>query len=76
MTILTRVDHYAGPIPAEFDRIPAVLKDRPQWVLWRGVDKVDKKTGELRGYPETLSLHCSEITQHPCGNETPDDHHA
>ena len=29
----------------------------------------------LRGYPETLSLHCYEITQHPCGNETPDDHH-
>jgi len=29
----------------------------------------------LRDYPETLSLHCSEITQLPCGNETPDDHH-
>ena len=28
----------------------------------------------VRGYPETLSLHCHEITQHPCGNETPDDY--
>ena len=28
----------------------------------------------LRGYPETLSLHYYKITQHPCGDETPDDH--
>jgi len=27
----------------------------------------------LRGYPETLSLHCREIMQHPCGNETQGD---
>ena len=29
----------------------------------------------LRGYPETLSLPCYEITQQPCGHETLDDHH-
>src|SRR5215813_1170919 len=28
----------------------------------------------LRGYPETLSLHCREITPHLCGNETQGDH--
>ncbi len=27
----------------------------------------------LRGYPETFSLHCRKIMQHPCGNETQGD---
>jgi hypothetical protein len=33
-----------------------------------------KGSTELRGYPETLSSCHTEITQHPCGNETPGDH--
>jgi predicted aspartyl protease len=28
----------------------------------------------VRGYPETFSHRGSEIMQHPCGNETQDDH--
>jgi putative DNA primase/helicase len=39
---------YTGPTAADLARIPATLTQRPQWVLWRGVDEVDKKTGELR----------------------------
>jgi len=39
---------YTGPTAAELDRLPAVLKTRQQWVLWRGIDKVDKRTGEIK----------------------------
>ena len=31
---------YTGPIPDDLNRIPDVLKARPQWVLWRGADKI------------------------------------
>ena len=27
------------------------------------------KACQLRGYPETLSLHRRKLMQHPCGNE-------
>jgi len=46
-------------------------EDRPprQWIEKHLTDLIE----ELRGYPETLSLHCREIMQHPCGNETQGD---
>jgi hypothetical protein len=40
---------YAGPTAADLDQIPADLKARPQWVLWRGADRIDKDTGEITG---------------------------
>ena len=39
---------YTGPTAIDLGRIPAVLKDRPQWVLWRGTDRVDRTTGGLK----------------------------
>src|SRR5262245_34685478 len=48
MNRLPNAVQYTGPTAADLDRIPIVLKDRPQWVLWRGVDKVDKRTGEIK----------------------------
>jgi hypothetical protein len=38
-----------APTAEDLDRIPAVLKARPQWVLWRGADRVDKDTGIIVG---------------------------
>jgi putative DNA primase/helicase len=46
MTTPTAV--YTGPTAAELACIPEALKARPQWVLWRGVDKVDEDTGEIK----------------------------
>ena len=40
---------YTGPSPEELDRIPADLKARPQWVLWRGAGRIDHQTGESTG---------------------------
>jgi putative DNA primase/helicase len=39
---------YTSPTAQDLTRIPAELKAYPQWVLWRGVDKVEKKTGEIK----------------------------
>src|SRR5262245_49758756 len=39
---------YSGPTDADLDHIPAPLKELRQWVLWRGVDKIDQKTGEMK----------------------------
>ena len=39
---------YAGPTAADLDRIPADLKARPQWVLWRGEDRIDPQTGGVK----------------------------
>lgn len=39
---------YTGPTAADLDRIPAELKARPQWVLWRGADRLDPQTGEVK----------------------------
>jgi len=38
---------YTGPSVEERAHIPVVLTTRRQWVLWRGVEKVDPKTGEI-----------------------------
>jgi hypothetical protein len=38
-------------------------------------EQLSLNVSALRGYSETLSLHSLEITQHPCGNDTPDNHH-
>ena len=39
---------YVGPTTEDLARIPAELKARRQWVLWRGEDRVDQQTGEIR----------------------------
>jgi hypothetical protein len=39
---------YTGPTPQDLDRIPEDLKPLPQWVLWRGADRIDQQTGEVK----------------------------
>jgi putative DNA primase/helicase len=39
---------YTGPTAEDLDRIPTDLKARPQWVLWRGEDRIDPRTGEVK----------------------------
>src|SRR5205823_4177300 len=39
---------YPGPTGAALDHIPAALKERRQWVLWRGADRIDQQTGEVK----------------------------
>ena len=39
---------YPGPTPDNLACVPEALTQRPQWVLWRGVEKVDEDTGEIR----------------------------
>jgi len=39
---------YTGPSPEDLDRIPDALKAPPQWVLWRGADRIDQQTGEVK----------------------------
>ena len=51
---------YSGPTSEDLAHIPAELKTRRQWVLWRGADRVDRKTGAITGLekipidPQTL----------------------
>ena len=37
-----------GPTAAELACIPEALKARPQWVLWRGADRINAHTGEVK----------------------------
>src|SRR5215813_5477917 len=37
-----------SPTAANLTNIPAPLTERRQWVLWRGRDKIDTKTGTVR----------------------------
>jgi primase-polymerase (primpol)-like protein len=39
---------YSGPTAENLDRIPAELKTRLQWVLWRGEDRIDPQTGDVK----------------------------
>src|SRR5215218_8663299 len=39
---------YTGPAPKELACIPDALKKRDQWVLWRGEDRIDQQTGEVK----------------------------
>jgi hypothetical protein len=41
-------DLYTGPTPEDLARIPAVLKARRQWVLWRGADRISPRTGAVK----------------------------
>ena len=43
-------DHvvYSGPTAEDLAMIPEALQARPQWVLWRGADRIDKHTGEVK----------------------------
>src|SRR6266702_2072816 len=51
---------YTGPTAEDLDKIPADLKACRQWILWRGADRIDRKTGEITGLkklpidPQTL----------------------
>src|SRR6266487_2842027 len=40
---------YTGPTAEDLAHIPADLKTRRQWILWRGADRIDKQTGEIVG---------------------------
>jgi len=40
---------YPNLVSIDLASIPAVLKDRHQWILWCGADRVNKKTGEVTG---------------------------
>ena len=56
---------YPGPTPENLDAIPAVLKARRQWVLWRGADRIDQVTGavKLNKIPiNAYSLHPADST--------------
>jgi hypothetical protein len=51
---------YTGPTAVELACIPVVLTSRRQWVLWRGVDRVNQQTGKIKLNkipidPQTLS---------------------
>lgn len=48
MSTPTPSSRYTGPTAEDLDRIPAALKARPQWVLWRGADRVDRQTGAVK----------------------------
>lgn len=39
---------YTGPTVKDLASIPAELTARAQWVLWRGEDRVDLQTGEVK----------------------------
>jgi primase-polymerase (primpol)-like protein len=39
---------YPGPTLANLANIPGVLKTLPQWVLWRGEDRINEQTGEVK----------------------------
>jgi putative DNA primase/helicase len=39
---------YRGPTAADLDQIPAALLTLNQWVLWRGTDRVNQQTGEVK----------------------------
>jgi primase-polymerase (primpol)-like protein len=39
---------YTGPSSQDLNRIPKDLKILPQWVLWRGADRVNPQTGEVK----------------------------
>jgi hypothetical protein len=40
---------YNGPTAEDLARIPDALTVRQQWILWRGSDRTDRKTGEITG---------------------------
>jgi putative DNA primase/helicase len=39
---------YTGPTAEDLAHIPAPLTALPQWVLWRGEDRVHEQTGEIK----------------------------
>ena len=39
---------YTGPIAEDLDRLPAALKARPQWVLFRLEERIDQHTGDVK----------------------------
>jgi hypothetical protein len=45
---MTQMTLYRGPRAADLDQIPAGLKGLRQWVLWRGADRVNTQTGEVK----------------------------
>ena len=43
-----RTQLYTGPTRAELACLPDALTTRAQWVLWRGADRLDQQTGEVK----------------------------
>ena len=39
---------YPGPTPDNLACLPGALIQRPQWILWRGVETLNDQTGELK----------------------------
>jgi putative DNA primase/helicase len=39
---------HTGPTAEDLARIPDALKALDQWILWRGVERLDQQTGEVR----------------------------
>jgi hypothetical protein len=68
--VLVTTDHQlTGPwIVRHYEERPEIAQDYEQ--MKSGGWQLKK----LRGYPETLSLYRSDITQHSCGHETQGDH--
>ena len=45
---MTQTALYSGPTAADLARIPTELTALRQWVLWRGADRVNQQTGEVK----------------------------
>jgi putative DNA primase/helicase len=58
---MTGTHIYAGPTPPDLARLPLALLALPQWVLWRGANKVNETTGEI-------TLNKIPINPHTLGN--------
>jgi Protein of unknown function (DUF3987) len=44
----SNLDLYRGPTGTNLDEIPDALKAWDQWILWRGQDRIDAHTGEVK----------------------------
>jgi hypothetical protein len=45
---MTETALYSDPSAADLDHIPSGLTVLPQWILWRGADRVNQQTGEVK----------------------------
>lgn len=45
---MAQLTPYLGPTDDNLASIPLALKQRKQWVLWRGADRVDHRTGGVK----------------------------
>jgi primase-polymerase (primpol)-like protein len=50
---------------AQVANIPGALREKPQWVLWRGEDRIDQRTGEVKTSKVPMDSHtlkCASTT--------------